>query len=81
VSTKDQAETDYLWNALTADGGAEGQCAWLKNRFGVSWQIVPRILPELLGASDRQAADRALQAMLQMTKIDIEALKAAFNGA
>lgn len=79
VTTKDQAETDRLWNALTTDGGAEGRCAWLKDRFGVSWQIVPQVLPKLLSSSDRQAADRALQAMLQMTKIDIEALKSAFN--
>ncbi|MGG6268351.1 VOC family protein [Leptolyngbya sp. AN03gr2] len=81
VTAKDQEETDRLWNALTADGGAEGRCAWLKDRFGVSWQIIPHILPKLLGSSDRQAADRAMQAMLQMTKIDIEALKSAFNAA
>ena len=80
VTTMDQAETDRLWNALTADGGAEGQCAWLKDRFGVSWQIVPHILPKLLGSSDRPAADRALQAMLQMKKIDIEAIEAAIRG-
>ena len=80
VSTKDQEETDRLWRALTADGGSEGRCAWLTDRFGVSWQIVPQVLPKLLGASDRQAAERALQAMLTMSKIDIEALEAAFHG-
>ena len=79
ISTRTQEETDSLWSALVADGGSEGRCAWLKDRFGVSWQIVPQILPKLLGASDRQAADRALQAMLKMTKIDIKALEAAFN--
>ncbi|PDV98828.1 VOC family protein [Candidatus Chloroploca asiatica] len=81
VTTKDQQETDYLWSALTADGGEEGQCAWLKDRFGVSWQIVPQILSKLLGSPDRQAANRATQAMLQMSKIDIETLESAFNGA
>ena len=79
VSTRNQEDTDRLWSALTADGGSEGRCAWLKDRFGVSWQIVPQILPKLLGATDRQAADRALQAMLKMSKIDIKALDAAFN--
>jgi predicted 3-demethylubiquinone-9 3-methyltransferase (glyoxalase superfamily) len=79
VSTENQEETDRLWNALIADGGSEGRCAWLKDRFGVSWQIVPTILPKLLRASDRQAADRALQAMLKMSKIDIKVLEAAFN--
>ncbi|MBP1467072.1 VOC family protein [Candidatus Chloroploca sp. M-50] len=81
VTTKDQQETDYLWSALTADGGEEGQCAWLKDRFGVSWQIVPQILSKLLGSPDRQAANRAMQAMLQMSKIDIETLESAFKGA
>ena len=81
VSTRNQEATDRLWSALTADGGSEGRCAWLKDRFGVSWQIVPDILPKLLSSSDRQAADRALQAMLQMSKIDIEALESAFNAS
>jgi predicted 3-demethylubiquinone-9 3-methyltransferase (glyoxalase superfamily) len=81
VSTKDQEDTDRLWSALTANGGSEGRCAWLKDRFGVSWQIVPQILPKLLNSSDRQAADRALQAMLKMSKINIESLESAFNGS
>jgi predicted 3-demethylubiquinone-9 3-methyltransferase (glyoxalase superfamily) len=81
VSTKDQADTDRLWNALIADGGTASQCAWLKDRFGVSWQIVPQALPTLLGSADRQAADRVLQAMLKMTKIEIADLEAAFNDA
>ena len=79
VSTRDQEETDRLWNALVAEGGSEGQCGWLKDRYGVSWQIVPQVLPKLLGGSDRQAADRALQAMLKMSKIDIKALEAAYD--
>ena len=81
VSTANQEETDRLWNALIADGGSESRCAWLKDRFGVSWQIVPKILPQLLSSSDRQAADRALQAMLKMSKIDIALLESAFNAS
>jgi len=81
VSTKNQEDTDRLWSALIADGGSEGRCAWLKDRFGVSWQIVPQILPKLISSSDRQAADRALQAMLKMSKIDIDALESAFNAS
>lgn len=80
VRTADQAETDRLWNALLADGGEESQCAWLTDRFGVSWQIVPDALPRMLGADDRAAAGRARQAMLKMKKIDIAALEAAFRG-
>lgn len=81
ISTQNQEDTDRLWSTLTANGGSEGRCAWLKDRFGVSWQIVPQILPKLLGASDRQAAERALQAMLKMSKIDIRALEAAFSAS
>ena len=81
VSTKTQEDTDRLWSALIADGGSEGRCAWLKDRYGVSWQIVPQVLPKLLSSSDRQAADRVMQAMLKMSKIDIEALESAFNAS
>jgi predicted 3-demethylubiquinone-9 3-methyltransferase (glyoxalase superfamily) len=80
VTTKDQEETDRLWAALIADGGSESQCAWLKDRFGMSWQIVPEALPRLIGASDRVAAGRAMKAMLGMRKIDIAALEAAYRG-
>lgn len=76
VLTEDQAETDRLWGALT-EGGEEMQCAWLTDRFGVSWQIVPRRLPELLADPDPERAGRAMQAMMVMKKIDIAALEAA----
>ena len=80
VSTPDQTETDRLWNALTSEGGEEGRCGWLKDRWGVSWQIVPAALPRLLGANDRAAADRSLQAMMQMRKIVIADLEQAAAG-
>ncbi len=79
VPTADQPETDRLWSALCAEGGSEGQCGWLKDRFGVSWQIVPEVLPGLLCADDRAAAGRVLQAMLTMKKIDIAKLEQAFS--
>ena len=80
VTTEDQEETDRLWAALTADGGSESQCAWLKDRFGMSWQIVPEALRRFIGSSDRVAAERAMQAMMGMRKIDIAALEAAYRG-
>jgi len=80
VTTPDQPETDRLWNALTANGGEPGRCGWLTDRWGVSWQIVPEALPRLLGAPDREAARRAQTAMMQMTKIDLAVLEAAFRG-
>ncbi len=81
VLTVDQTETDRLWNTLTADGGQESQCGWLVDRYGLSWQIVPKRLIRLLGDADRPAAERAQAAMLQMRKIDIATLEAAFAGA
>jgi predicted 3-demethylubiquinone-9 3-methyltransferase (glyoxalase superfamily) len=80
VSTKNQKETDRLWEALLAEGGSESQCGWLKDRFGLSWQIVPEVLPKLLFSEDRTASQRAMQAMLEMRKIDIAALEAAWRG-
>jgi len=80
VTTDAQAETDRLWDALTADGGEPSRCGWLVDRWGVSWQIVPRELSGLLGADDAAAAGRAREAMLAMDKIDIAAVAAAFAG-
>lgn len=79
VLTEDQAETDRLWSALTAGGGVESRCGWLGDRFGVSWQIVPREAVTLLSADDRAAAGRAFAALMEMGKIDIAALRAAFT--
>lgn len=79
VLTGDQDETDRLWSVLTANGGTESQCGWLVDRFGVSWQIVPERLVALINAEDRAAAARAQAAMMEMRKIDIAALEAAFN--
>jgi predicted 3-demethylubiquinone-9 3-methyltransferase (glyoxalase superfamily) len=80
VDCQTQAEVDDLWGKLTADGGEEGQCGWLKDKFGLSWQIIPRALGEYLGNPDPAKAGRAMQAMLQMKKIDIAALERAANG-
>lgn len=79
VRCETQEEVDYYWEKLT-EGGSEEPCGWLKDKFGLSWQIIPNTLGELLGDSDREKAGRALQAMLQMKKIDIAALQAAFDG-
>lgn len=80
VDCVDQAEVDHYWAKLTADGGEESMCGWLKDRFGVSWQIVPRRLTELTADPDRAKANRAMQAMLQMRKIDVAALEKAAAG-
>ena len=80
VSCESQAEVDRLWSALTADGGEESMCGWLKDRYGLSWQIVPTRLGELMGDADMEKSQRVMQAMLQMRKLDIEALEAAHAG-
>ena len=78
VLTEDQAETDRLWEALCADGGEGGHCGWLRDRFGIHWQIVPKALPRLMHAGDPQAADRVRSALMGMGRIDIAGLEAAF---
>ncbi|HEY3448954.1 MAG TPA: VOC family protein [Myxococcales bacterium] len=77
VSCKTQREVDRLWEKLTKGGGKEVQCGWLEDRFGVSWQIVPEALPKLMGDKDPEKARRVTQALMQMKKIDVRALKAA----
>lgn len=77
VNPRTQEEIDKLWDALTAAGGAPGQCGWLTDRFGVSWQVVPPVLGELLSDPDPDRSGRAMQAMLGMSKLDIAALRAA----
>ena len=79
VSCSDQDEVDYFWNALISGGGEEGRCGWLKDRFGLSWQIIPSALGELLGNSDREGANRAMQAMMKMNKIVVADLHKAFE--
>ncbi len=81
VECEDQAEVDRYWDALTADGGEESQCGWLKDRFGLSWQIVPRGFNEMIASDDTAAVDRALRAMFTMRKLDLAALQAAYDGA
>ena len=76
-----QAEVDYYWEKLMAGGGKPSRCGWLKDRFGLSWQIVPTRLGELLGDQDPGRASRAMQAMLKMQKIDVAALERAAAGA
>jgi len=80
ISVETQAEVDYFWNRLTADGGAESQCGWLKDKFGLSWQVVPTVLLRHLSDPDRQKADRVRQTMLKMQKIVIADLDEAYAG-
>jgi predicted 3-demethylubiquinone-9 3-methyltransferase (glyoxalase superfamily) len=80
IDCEDQAEVNRYWDALIADGGEPSVCGWLKDRFGVSWQVVPRVLPEMLNSTDGPAAKRALEAMLEMTKLDVAKLREAYEG-
>ena len=79
VDCADQAEVDTYWEKLSV-GGAKGPCGWLTDRFGVSWQVVPRVLSKMLGDSDPAKAERVMKAMLQMSKIDIAQLEQAYEG-
>jgi predicted 3-demethylubiquinone-9 3-methyltransferase (glyoxalase superfamily) len=79
VSCETQAEVDRLWNKLISGGGEESQCGWLKDRYGLSWQIIPRALGEMIGDKDPAKAKRAVEAMLQMKKIDVAALQRAYD--
>lgn len=80
VDGKDQAEVDYLWEKLIADGGEESMCGWLKDKFGLSWQIVPSALGRMMNDNDPEKAGRVTQAMLKMRKIDVKALEDAYEG-
>jgi predicted 3-demethylubiquinone-9 3-methyltransferase (glyoxalase superfamily) len=80
VNCDTQKEVDYFWEKLTAGGGQESQCGWLKDKFGVSWQVVPTVLIEMLGDKDSEKSERVMKAMLQMDKLDIKKLKEAYAG-
>jgi predicted 3-demethylubiquinone-9 3-methyltransferase (glyoxalase superfamily) len=79
INCADQREVDYYWDKLTADGGEESMCGWCKDKYGVSWQVVPAQLDQLINDPDEQRRERGMRAMLQMKKIDIAALVAAAN--
>ncbi len=81
ISVETQEEVDYYWNSLTADGGEESMCGWLKDKFGLSWQVIPKALMTYHSSPDRAAAERSQQAMLKMHKIIIADLDKAFAGA
>ncbi len=78
IDCADQVEADRYWDDLVSNGGVEGQCGWLKDRFGVSWQVIPRELVEILAGPDLDGAARAMTAMLQMRRLDVAALRAAY---
>jgi predicted 3-demethylubiquinone-9 3-methyltransferase (glyoxalase superfamily) len=80
VNCKTQKEVDYYWEKLTAGGGEESACGWLKDKFGLSWQITPTVLIDMLHDKDADKAERVMHAMLQMQKIEIAKLKAAYEG-
>jgi predicted 3-demethylubiquinone-9 3-methyltransferase (glyoxalase superfamily) len=80
IDCADQEEVDRLWDALVQGGGEHSVCGWLKDRYGVSWQVIPRQLPELLAGPDHEGAARAMKAMLEMTKIDVAKLREAYEG-
>ena len=81
VATADQAETDRYWNAIVNNGGQESMCGWCKDKWGLSWQITPVALTKAVGSADRAAAKRAFDAMMQMKKIDVATIEAAYRGS
>jgi 2-polyprenyl-6-hydroxyphenyl methylase/3-demethylubiquinone-9 3-methyltransferase len=80
IATDDQEETDRLWNAIVGNGGQESECGWCKDKWGISWQITPRVLTEAFTGQDRAAARRAFDAMMTMRKIDVAAIERAVKG-
>jgi predicted 3-demethylubiquinone-9 3-methyltransferase (glyoxalase superfamily) len=80
IHTEDQAETDRYWNAIVNNGGSESDCGWCKDKWGLSWQITPRVLLDAMTNPDKAAAKRAFDAMMTMKKIDVAAIKAAIRG-
>jgi predicted 3-demethylubiquinone-9 3-methyltransferase (glyoxalase superfamily) len=80
VNCETQGEIDYYWEKLSADGGSTGMCSWLKDRFGLSWQVQPHLLIQMLADPDKAKAERVMNAMMEMEKIDINKLKAAYAG-
>jgi predicted 3-demethylubiquinone-9 3-methyltransferase (glyoxalase superfamily) len=81
IDCEDQAEVDRLWDRIVADGGKPVQCGWITDRFGISWQITPKQLPQLIGDPDPARAARAMQAMMKMVKIDVAELQRAADAA
>ena len=79
VHCEDQAEIDYFWEKLTADGGQESQCGWLKDKYGLSWQVVPNIIGQLL-TTDPEKTDRVMQSVMTMKKLDLQKMKDAYDG-
>lgn len=80
IDCRDQPEVDYYWSKLTADGGEESQCGWLKDKFGLSWQVVPSVMNDLLMGPDPEGSKRAMAAMMTMKKLDIQKLQDAYDG-
>lgn len=80
IRCADQAEVDYYWDALTANGGQEGVCSWLKDKYGLSWQVVPSEVLDMFADPDREKAGRAMQSMMTMKKLDLATIRAAFEG-
>jgi predicted 3-demethylubiquinone-9 3-methyltransferase (glyoxalase superfamily) len=80
IDCKDQEEVDYYWSKLTADGGEESQCGWLKDKFGLSWQVTPSAIPELMSKATPEQSARVMGAVMQMKKIDVATLYRAFEG-